>query len=36
MYGKSNMETYVTICKIDGHGNLLYGSANSNGGCVST
>ena len=34
MYGKSNMETYITlhyiICKI-AHGNLLYGSGNSNG-----
>ena len=25
MYGKSNMETYITICKIT-KGNLLYGS----------
>ena len=30
MYGKSNMETYITICKIGGHGNLLYGSGNTN------
>ena len=29
MYGKSNMETYITICKI-ANGNLLYGSGNSN------
>ena len=29
MYGKSNRETYITICKID-NGNLLYGSGNSN------
>ena len=36
MYGKSNMEIYITICKIDGHGNLLYGSANSNRRSVST
>ena len=36
MYGKSNMETYITICKIDSHGNLLYGSGNSNRGSVST
>ena len=34
MYGKSNMETYITICKIV-NGNLLYGSGNSNGGSVS-
>ena len=30
MYGKSNRETYITICKIDSNGNLLYGSGNSN------
>ena len=36
MYGKSNMEIYITICKIDGHGNLLYGSGNSKRGSVST
>ena len=35
MYGKSNRETYITICKID-NGNLLYGSGNSNKGSVST
>ena len=29
MYGKSNMEIYITICKIDSQGNLLYGSGNS-------
>ena len=34
MYGKSNMETYITICKIDR--TLLYGSGNSNRGSVST
>ena len=34
MCGKSNMETYITICKIDSE-NLLYGSANSNRGSVS-
>ena len=34
MYGESNMETYITICKI-ANGNLLYGSGNSNGGSVS-
>ena len=36
MYGKSNMETYITICKIDSHGNLLYISGKSNRGSVST
>ena len=36
MYGKSNMETYITICKIDSNENLLYGSGNSNRGSVST
>ena len=30
MYGKSNMENYITICKIIANGNLLYGSRNSN------
>ena len=36
MYGKSNMETYITICKIT-KGNLLYGSGinQSNRGSVS-
>ena len=32
MYGKSNMETYITMCKIDANGNLLYASGNSNRG----
>ena len=31
---ESNMETYITICKI-ANGNLLYGSGNSNRGSVS-
>ena len=35
MYGKSNMETYITICKIDTDGNLLYDSGNSNRVSVS-
>ena len=35
MYGKSNMETYITICKIIANRNLLYGSRNSNRGSVS-
>ena len=29
MYGKSNMETYITLYKIDRMENLLYGSGNS-------
>jgi len=36
MYVVSNMETYITVCKIDSLGNLLYGSGNSNRGSVST
>ena len=36
MYGKSNLETYITMCKIDANGNLLYASGNSNRGSVST
>ena len=35
MYGKSNMETYITIYKIDSNGNLLYGSGNSKRGSIS-
>ena len=35
MYGKSNTETDITICKI-ANGNLLYGSGNSNRGSIST
>jgi len=35
MYGKSNMETYNTICKTDSHGLLLYDSGNSNRGSVT-
>ena len=30
MYGKSNMEIYITICKIIANGNLLYSLGNSN------
>ena len=30
MYGKSNVETYITICKIESQRELLYGSGNSN------
>ena len=36
MSGKSNMETYINICKIDSQCNLLYGSGNSNRDSVST
>ena len=38
MYGKSNIETYITIYKTDSisNGNLLYGSGNSNSISVST
>ena len=37
MYGKSNIETYITICKIDSQQELLYGSGNSNkqGLCIN-
>ena len=35
MYGTINMEAYITVCKIDSQGNLLYGSGNSNRGSVS-
>ena len=30
MYGKSNMETYIMICKIIANGNLLYSLGDSN------
>ena len=33
---KSNMETYITIYKVDRNGNLLYGSGTSNRVSVST
>ena len=38
MYGKSNMETFITMCKIDSQWEFpeLYGSGNSNRGSVST
>ena len=35
MCGKGNMETYITICKIDSQRNLLYGSGNSNRFCIN-
>jgi len=30
MYGKSNIETFITICKIDSQWEFAYGSGNSN------
>ena len=36
MYRKSNMETCITICKIDSQGNFLYGTGNSNRCSIST
>ena len=36
MYGRSNMETYITICKIYSNRNFLYVSGNSNRDSVST
>ena len=36
MYGKSNIEIYITICKMIANGNLMYVSENSNRGSVST
>ena len=35
MYGKSNLETFITICKIANRG-LLYGSGDSDRGSVLT
>ena len=35
IYGNSNMETHTTVCKIESHGKLLYGSGNSNKGPLS-
>jgi len=35
MYGKSNMETYITICKIDGQGEFAVWLRKSNSGSVS-
>ena len=32
MYGKSNTENYITICKYIANGNFLYESRNSNRG----
>ena len=36
MYGKSNMETYITIRKIDSQQEYAVCSGNSNRGSVST
>ena len=36
MYGESNIETYITICKVDSPWDLLYDSGNSNRGSVTT
>ena len=36
MYGKSNMETYITVCNGIANGNLLYGSGILNRGSMST
>ena len=35
MYGKSNMETYITTCKIDSQREFAVCSGNSNRGSVS-
>ena len=34
--GESNMETYITICKIDNQWEFVYNSQNSNQGPVTT
>ena len=36
MYGESNVEIYITMCKMIANGNLMYVSENSNRGSVST
>ena len=36
LYGKSNIEIYITICKMIANGNLLYDPGNSNRGSVTT
>ena len=36
IYGKSNMETYITICKIDSQWEFAVWLRNSNRGSVST
>ena len=36
MYGESNMESYITICKIDRQQEFAYDSGNSSRGSVTT
>ena len=36
MFGKSNMETYITICKVDSQWEFAVSSGKSNRGSVST
>ena len=36
MSGKSNMETYITICKTDNQWEFAYGLGNSNRGSILT
>ena len=36
MYGRSNIETYITICKIDSQWEFAVCSGDSNRGSVST
>ena len=36
MYRESNMKTYITICKIENHWNLLYDLGKQNWGSVIT
>ena len=36
MCGEINMDTYITICKIDSRGEFSVGSGNSNRGSAST
>ena len=35
MYGKSNMETYITICKIESQWEFAVWLRNSNGLCIN-
>ena len=35
MYGKSNMENYITTCKIDGQREFAVWLRNSNGLCIN-
>ena len=35
-YGESNMDTHITMCKIDSQREFAVGSGNSNRGSVST